>query len=420
MEQQPPAQATDADARATTEPVTSGDGNDQGTPVRPRKRRRWITLVVLAVFALAVFLILRHKPAGGGQTQARHRSNGPVTLNAATAHTGDMAVKLLAIGTVTPTFTASITSQVTGRIVSVHYREGQTVRKGAPLIDIDPRQYQATLDTALGTLQRDQAVLGQAQMDLARYQAAWARNAIAKQQLDDQAKLVNQDQGLVQSDRGAVEADQVNLAFCHITAPIPGRVGLRLVDPGNVVQANSTTALVVVTQVQPITVVFTISEDNLPQVQAAMRKRKLSVAAYDRTQQTLLGDGTLLTTDNQIDTTTGTLKLRAAFTNARGKLFPNQFVNTELLVNVLHGQVLIPNSAIQRNGTQAFVYLLQNGTANMADIKIVAQDQANSAVTGLHSGDVIANSSFEKLQNKSKFRIVQQKLAATDNSDGAP
>ncbi len=420
MEQQPPAPPPAADSRNTVEPQTYVPGSPGESPARPRKRRRWIWLVLLAVFAIAFFLILRHKPAGGGQAQARHRSNGPVTLNAATAHTGDMAVKLLAIGTVTPTFTASITSQVTGRIVAVHYREGQTVRKGAPLIDIDPRPYQATLDTALGTLQRDQGVLGQAQMDLARYQAAWARNAIAKQQLDDQVKIVDQDQGLVQSDRGAVEADQVNLAFCHITSPISGRAGLRLVDPGNVVQANGTTALVVVTQVEPITVVFTISEDSLPQVQAAMRKRRLTVGAYDRTQQTLLGDGTLITTDNQIDTTTGTLKLRAAFANKTGALFPNQFVNTELLVDVLHGQVLIPNSAIQRNGTQAFVYLLRNGAAAITNIKIVAQDQANSAVTGVQNGDMVANSSFEKLQDKSKVRVVQQKLAVTDSADGAP
>ena len=385
----------------------------------PRKRRRWVWGVRLAVFAGAFLRFLRHNPRGG-ETQARHRSNGPVTLNAATAHSGDMAVKLLAIGTVTPTYTASITSQVTGRIVAVQYREGQTVRKGDPLIDIDPRPYQATLDTAQGTLLRDQGVLGQARMDLARYQAAWSRNAIAKQQLDDQAKVVDQDEGLVRADQGTVEADQVNLAFCHITSPITGRAGLRLVDPGNVVQANSTTPLVVVTQVQPITVVFTIPEDNLPQVQAAMHKRVLTVAAYDRTQQHLLSDGKLLSTDNQIDTTTGTLKLRAVFPNKTVTLFPNQFVNTELLVDVLHGQVLIPNSAIQRNGTQAFVYLLRNSTATITNVKLVAQDQANSAVTGIASGDMIANSSFEKLQDKSKVRVVQQKLAVSDSMDSTP
>ena len=370
-----------------------------------------------AAAAGAFVLILRHKPSGAAQAQSRHRTNGPVTLNAATAHTGDMAIKLLAIGTVTPRYTASITSQVTGQIVAVHYREGQTVHKGDPLIDIDTRPYQASLDTAQGTLLRDQGVLAQAKMDLGRYEDAWARNAIAKQQLDDQAQLVDQDKGLVRSDEGTVEADQVNVAFCHIVSPIDGRVGLRLVDPGNIVQANGTTALVVVAQVQPITVVFTIPEDSLPQVQQAMRQRTLKVSAFDRAQQSVLDNGHLETTDNQIDTTTGTLKLRAVFDNAKMTLFPNQFVNTELLVNVLKSQVLIPNSAIQRNGAQAFVYKIENNTAAITNVRIVATDASSSAVTGINPGDMVANSSFEKLQEKSKVRVVQQRLAASDSEE---
>ena len=414
MEQQPPASPLIAGTSRTQDRAPA-----QATAAakRPRKRHLWVWPVLLLLFALAFVLILRHKPGGGQQVQGRHRANGPVTLNAATAHSGDMAIKLLAIGTVTPRYTASITSQVTGQIVAVNYREGQTVRKGAPLIDIDARPYQAALDTAKGALARDQGVLAQAKMDLARYEDAWARNAIAKQQLDDQAKLVDQDEGLVRSDEGTVEADQVNVAFCHITSPIDGRVGLRLVDPGNIVQANGTTALVVVAQVQPITVVFTIPEDSLPQVQQAMRQRTLKVSALDRAQQHVLDDGHLETTDNQIDTTTGTLKLRAVFNNAKLTLFPNQFVNTELLVNVLKNQILIPTSAIQRNGTQAFVYRLQNGVATITDIKIVASDASNAAVTGINANDLVANSSFEKLQEKSKVRIVQQKLAPADSSE---
>ena len=418
MEQQPPASPLFAGNKgATNQAAEPTDPNHPAPEERPRKRRRWIWIVLLAVFALAFFLILRHKPGESQQTQGRHRSGGTVTLNAATAHSGNMAIKLLAIGTVTPTYTASITSQVTGQIVAVHYKEGQTVHKGAPLIDIDPRTYQASLDTAQGTLLRDQGVLAQARMDLERYQAAWARNAIARQQLDDQEKLVDQDVGLVRSDEGTVESDRVNLAYCHITAPITGRVGLRLVDPGNVVQANSTAALVVLMQVQPITVVFTIPEDSLPDVQTAMRKHTLKVTAYDRAQQHALADGHLQTTDNQIDTTTGTLKLRAVFDNARMSLFPNQFVNTELLVNVLPNQVLIPTSAIQRNGTQAFVYLLRNNTATITNIKIVATDAVNAAVTGIQAGDMLADSSFEKLQDKIKVRVVQQKLAPSDNGE---
>ncbi len=384
---------------------------------RPRKRHLWVWPVLLLLFALAFVLILRHKPGGGQQVQGRHRTNGPVTLNAVTAHSGDMPIKLLAIGTVTPRYTASITSQVTGQIVAVNYREGQTVRKGAPLIDINAQPYQASLDTAKGTLARDQGVLAQAKMDLARYEDAWARNAIAKQQLDDQAKLVDQDEGLVRSDEGAVEADQVNVNFCHIKSPIEGRAGLRLVDPGNIVQANGTTALVVVAQVQPITVVFTIPEDSLPQVQQAMRQHALRVSAYDRAQIHVLDEGRLETTDNQIDTTTGTLKLRAVFPNAKLSLFPNQFVNTELLVNTLKNQVLIPNSAIQRNGSQTFVYKLQNGTASITNIKIVASDATNAAVTGIEPNDLVANSSFEKLQEKSKVRVVQQRLGPSSGTE---
>jgi multidrug efflux system membrane fusion protein len=416
MEQQPPAVPHFAGPQETDDPK---DVPAPDAPVtRAKKRRRWVIwLVLLSLFALAFVLILRHKPTGGQGAQARHRSGGTVTLNAAKAHSGDMSIKLLAIGTVTPTYTASITAQVTGKILAVHYREGQTVRKGELLIDIDPGPYQAALDTAQGILLRDQGVLSQARMDLGRYQAAWARNVIARQQLDDQAKLVDQDEGLVRADQGTVEADQVNLAYCHITSPIPGRVGLRLVDPGNIVQANSTTALVVVTQMQPITVVFTIPEDSLPEVRAAMRRRMLKVTAFDRAQQHVLANGRLETTDNQIDTTTGTLKLRAVFENAKLSLFPNQFVNTELLVNVLHDQTLIPASAIQRNGTQAFVYLLKNNTATITNIKTVATDQVNAAVTGIAADDQVANSSFEKLQDKSKVRIVQQRIGASEDSE---
>ncbi len=409
MEQQLPASPLIARHPGPAESTTDSTGSIQ----RPRKRHRWVWIVLLLLFALAFVLILRHKPETK-QVQGRHRTDLPVTLNAVAAHSGDMAIKLLAIGTVTPRYTATITSQVNGQIVAVHYKEGQTVRKGAPLIDIDADPYQATLDTAQGTLLRDQGVLAQAKMDFSRYQDAWARNAIAKQQLDDQGQLVDQDQGLVRSDEGTVEADKVNVAFCHIVSPIDGRAGLRLVDPGNIVQANGTTALVVVAQVQPITVVFTIPEDSLPQVQQAMRQRALKVTAYDRAQQHELDSGTLETTDNQIDTTTGTLKLRAVFSNAKLALFPNQFVNTELLVNVLHNQVLIPTSAIQRNGTQAFVYRLQNGQATITNIKIVATDAVNASVTGINAGDQLANSSFEKLQEKSKVRIVQSKVAPAD------
>jgi multidrug efflux system membrane fusion protein len=382
----------------------------------PRKRSRsWLWVGLLLVFALLFFLALRHhdegqKAAGGG---GRRAFGGPVTVAVATARQGDINVYLDAIGTVTPVYTASITSQVTGVITVVHYREGQTVRKGDPLIEIDPRQFQAQLLEAQGALEHDVQVLAQAKMDLERYQQAWSRNAIARQTLEDQEKIVLQEEGTVKNDQGTVQFDEVQLSYCHITSPFNGRVGLRLVDPGNLVTAGGTTILVTVTQLQPITVVFTVSEDNLPQITSQMHHgSQLAVDAFDRAQQTKIAAGKLITLDNQIDTTTGTLKLRAAFANRDNALFPNQFVNTKLLVNILHGQVLVPGSTIQHNGDTSFVYLLQNNKAAMRTVTPGVSDAGLTAVQGINAGDVVADSSFEKLQDGSQVIVSKQPLPA--------
>ena len=258
-------------------------------------------------------------------------------------------------------------------------------------------------------------------MDLQRYRDAWARNGIPKQTLDDQEKIVLQDEGTVKNDQGTVQYDQVQVGFCHITSPINGRVGLRLVDPGNVVQSSGGTTLAVITQLQPITVIFTIAEDSLAQVQAQTRHgKRLSVDAFDRAQQTKLGTGKLLTFDNQIDTTTGTVKMRALFDNKNDALFPNQFVNARLLVNTLQGVTLIPTSAIQHNGQTAFVYVIQNDTAQIRNIKTGVADAGNTAVTGINPGDVVANSSFDKLQNNSKIVVSKQPLPAASTESQAP
>ncbi len=334
---------------------------------------------------------------------------GPVTATSAKATKGEIGVYLTAIGTVTPVYTDSIVSQVTGQVVAVHYREGQLVHKGDPLVDIDPRPYEATLKQAEGALERDTHLLEQAQMDLARYQAAWSRNAIAKQQVDDQEKLVEQIQGTVKNDQGTVDFDRVQVGFCHIVAPITGRVGLRLVDPGNVVNSGGSTTLAVITQLQPITVVFTISEDNLQQVLAQMHKtQSLPVQALDRAQSKMIATGKLLTADNLIDTTTGTVKLRAVFDNKNNELFPNQFVNTRLLVNTLKDVTLVDSSAIQHNGTQAFVWVIQNGAAQQRNVTAGVTDNGLTEVTGLNPDEVVADSSFEKLQNGAKVNVVQQ------------
>src|SRR3984957_9773966 len=278
---------------------------------KPMWRRFLVWAITLAVLGLILVLILHHRDdAKSAAAPGRRGATGPVTTVVATAQKGNIGVYLEAIGTVTPVYTASITSEVMGLVTQVHYQEGQLVRKGEPLIDIDPRPFQAQLLQAQGALERDTNVLAQAEMDLQRYQQAWARNSIPKQTLDDQEKIVSQDEGTVKNDEGTVQFDQVQVAFCHITSPIAGRVGLRLVDPGNVVQSTGGTILAVITQVQPITVIFTVAEDSLAEVQAQISHgKRLSVDAYDRALKTKIASGRLLTFDNQINTTTSTVNM---------------------------------------------------------------------------------------------------------------
>ncbi len=390
-------------------------------PQRSTAARVTIWLITLLVFILLFWLILRHHQAQKAAATGRGSFSGAVTISTVTAQKGNIGVYLDSIGTVTPVYTDSITSQVTGLVTAVHYREGQLVKKGDPLIDIDPRPFQAQLLTAQGALERDTSLLAQAKMDEERYQKAWDRNAIARQILDDQEKLAQQYEGAVKVDQGTVQFDEVQVSFCHLVAPISGRVGLRLVDPGNVVQANSATPLVVIAQIQPTTVVFTIPEESIVQVQDQMRHGKaLEVDALDRTNLTKLATGELQTIDNQIDTTTGTLKLRAIFANRDNALFPNLFVNTRLLVKTLEGVTLLPTPAIQQNGDISYVYLIQNGTALLRDIKPGVEDSGLTAVQGINPGDVVANSSFEKLQDKSKVVLAKTPPPTAESQSSAP
>jgi multidrug efflux system membrane fusion protein len=334
-------------------------------------------------------------------------------------------VYLDAIGTVTPIYTASVIAQANGVVTAVHYHEGQIVRKGDPLIDIDPSFYQAQLLQAQGTLDRDIAVFAQARMNQARYRDAWARNAIPRQTLEDQDKVVLQDQGLVKSDQGAVDLFTVELGYCHIVAPISGRVGLRLVDPGNVVTANQlnqtsgTTSLAVITQIRPITVIFTIAQDDLPAVRTQMRHRALPAYAYDRTAQTKIATGVLDSIDNQIDTTTGTVKLRAKFANGNEALFPNQFVNTRLLVKTLNNVTLVPSGAIQHNGPIAFVYTIADGMAHMRTVKTGATDSGKTVVEDIAPGTMVATSSFERLQDQTRVTVSTRPATATPSEGTA-
>ena len=376
--------------------------------------------MVLLVFSLLFVFLLRHQETSTAAPSGRG-APGSVPVTIATAKLGSLGVYLNTIGTVTPVYTDSITAQVTGVIRAVHYREGQVVQKGDPLIDIDSRPYEAQLEQAQGALERDQNLLAEAQMDLERYKQAWARNGIPRQTLEDQEKLVQQDQGTVKNDDGMVHFDQVQVEYCRITSPIDGRVGLRLVDPGNLVTANATNPLVIVTQLQPITVVFPLAEDSLDQVLAQMRAgKKLSVQAWDRQMQAQIAAGQLATVDNQIDTTTGTVKLRATFENRSRLLFPNQFVNTRLLVDRLRNQVVVPSSAVQHNGDIAFVYVIQNGRAKRVDVKTGVSDGGMTAVEGIQTGDTVANSSFEKLQDGAPITLSQMPLPSSSPGSATP
>ena len=391
----------------------------------PWYRRRWVlwtSLLLLLVLAVIVFAVIHRNEAKAAAAKRALAAVKPtVTTTVATATKGSIGVYLDAIGTVTPVYTASIMAQASGVLNSVHYNEGQFVKKGDALIDIDPRPYQAQLMQAEGALEHDSNVLAQARMDLDRYRTAWARNGIQKQLLDDQEKIVLQDQGTVKNDQGTVNYDQVQLSYCHITAPIAGQVGLRLVDPGNVVQADGTTVLVVITQMQPTTVIFTMAEDSLGQVQARMRKlHTLPVEAWDRAQTTKIASGKLFTINNQIDTTTGTVKLRALFDNKKGALFPNQFVNTRLLVNTLDGVTLVPTASVQHNGTVAFLYLIANGVASVRNITTGVADGGMTAVEGINPGEVVATSSFDKLQAGSKIVVSKQAAPANPAESNTP
>lgn len=396
--------------------------------------------MILILFGLLFYWIYSYRSAPAAAAGGRHSFSGPVPIVPATATRGNLGVYLTAPGTVTPVYTDSINAEVTGVIQAVHYREGQYVRKGDPLIDIDPAPYAAQLTQAEGTLQRDQALLAEAKMDLARYQLAWSKNAIPRQTLDDQEKVVLQDEGTVKNDEGTVQYDKVEVGFCHITSPINGRVGLRLMDPGNLITANSTTTLVVVTQMQPTTVIFAVTESSLPPVLQQMQQGKqLQVQAWDDNDAHELGVGKLISTANLINTTTGTLQLRAEFANSNSMLFPNQFVNVKLLVTTLQNQTLVPSSAIQHNGAAAFVYVVKPGAGTqqgapqagttspagtapaaksktpqyhvvMTNVKTGITDNNMTGVQGIQPGDVVADSGFEKLVDGSTVTLSNLKL----------
>ncbi len=359
---------------------------------------------------LVLSLLVWYAPwATKAKASGRQAGSSPPALmiGTATAQTGEMGVYINALGVVTPRNTVAVRSRVDGQLLRVSYQEGQLVHAGDALVELDATPFQAALLQAEGQFARDSALLQNAHLDLERYKDAYARNAIPKQQLETQAALVQQYEGTVKLDQGIVDNARVQLGYCCITAPIAGRVGLRLVDAGNIVHAADASPLVIIAEVQPISVIFGVAEDYLPQIQQQVRAgSKLTVDAFDRAQTGKLAMGVLETLDNQIDTATGTLKLKAVFANDDGALFPNQFVNARLLVNTLRNATIVPNAAIQRNAQGAFVFLLKpERTVAMQPITVGTTDGNVSSVDGIEPGAVIAADNFSRLTDGAAVQL---------------
>lgn len=378
------------------------------TPPVQRNRRWAILVAVLLTVAGATFLLSQRVQTNAPEgARGKKKGGGAIPVGIASVDQGDIGVYINALGTVTPVYNVTVTSRVTGELMEVHYREGQIVHKGDLLAVIDPRPYQAIVTQAEGQLARDRATLKNSYIDLDRYKLIYAQKAIPEQTLATQQALTEQNEGTVKVDQGNLEAAKVNLDYTRIVAPIDGRVGLRLVDPGNIVQANGTTGLLTIAQLQPITVMFTIAEDYVSDVSTQLRAgRKLEVDALDRANQSELAKGTVLTIDNAIDTTTGTVRIRSSFANRDYRLFPNEFVNARLLLKTLHKVNLIPTAAIQRNNEIAFVYTVDaNNAVKMRNIKIATTDGNIAAVTGVNPGERLVTDGFDRLQDGVKVVV---------------
>jgi membrane fusion protein, multidrug efflux system len=371
--------------------------------------RHWKALLVVLVLVLLMFgfiMYLRHKqpiapPAGG-----RFGQNGPVAVAVATATAGDIQVKIPALGTVTPLATVVVRTQISGTLQKIYFTEGQFVHQGDPLAQIDPRPYEAALQQMQGNLSRDQSLLANARLDLKRYEGLVKEDSIAEQQLDTQRALVAQYVGTVDADEGQVNTAKVNLIYTHIVSPVTGRVGLRQVDQGNYVTPGDANGIVLVNQLQPITVIFPIPEDNVSAIMKRLHQgAQLSVEAYDRTNSIKIADGRLLTADNTIDVTTGTVKLRAEFDNQDNALFPNQFVNIQLQQDVLTNQIIIPNSAVRRgapNGVAStFVYVVNaDNTVSVRPVTLGVVDGERVGVTaGLKAGEIVVTEGGDRLRD---------------------
>lgn len=396
-----------------------------------RTRRR----VAIAVFIIVVLALIWWRPwnrtsgngagpaatAGPGGGRAAF-ANLPQPVHVAAARAGDMPIVLTALGTVTPLATVTVKTQLSGTLQSVNFKEGQLVKAGDVLAQIDPRPYQISLENAEGTLAKDSALLQTARLDLKRYKTLLAQDSIAAQQVDTQASLVKQYEGQVQSDRANIDTYKLDLVYARITAPVSGRVGLRQVDPGNYVTPSDANGIVVITQLQPISVIFTTSEDNLPPILKQMHAAaRLSTTAYDRNNTIALETGYLDTIDNQIDTATGTVKLRALFPNTGQMLFPNQFVNARLLIDTIHDAVIVPSSAVLNGANGPFAYVVKpDNTVTVRPLKVGPVDgERTSIASGLAIGERVVIDGSDRLREGAKISVAPDAAAMMHAASGS-
>jgi multidrug efflux system membrane fusion protein len=381
----------------------------------------WIAVLAALVVALTTWLWQRGRDTHTATPGGRLAASGPQSVRVATVVRGTMPVQLNALGTVTPIATVTVRTQISGQLMNIGFTEGQMVRKGDFLAQIDPRPYEILLQQAQGTLAHDSALLAQAQADLQRYEVLLKQDSIGAQQVDDQRYLVKQYIGQVDADRAQVRTYQLDLIYCHIVAPVDGRVGLRQVDPGNYAQTSDSNGIVILTTMNPMSIIFTIPEDSLPPVLARLNSgAKLPVQAYDRSNATLLSSGVLQTLDNQIDTTTGMLKLRAEFPNADLKLFPSQFVNARLLVDVRHDAVVVPSSAIQTGSIGQYVYIVNpDNTVSVSVVKTdIVDGERTSVLSGVAPGDKVVIDGTDRLREGSPIAIVSAPAIASGAEPG--
>jgi multidrug efflux system membrane fusion protein len=351
------------------------------------------------------------KAKGKGKGKGGRDSGRPVPILAAPVRTADIGVYLTGLGTVTPLATVTVRSRVDGQLLRVLFREGEFVKAGQLLAEIDPRPFQVQLTQAQGQLAKDQALLRNAQIDLERYRTLFEQDSIAKQQLDTQASLVRQYEATIKANQGTVDSARLQLTYSRVTAPISGRIGLRQVDVGNIVRSSDTNGIVVITQLQPISAIFTIPEDSVSTVMRRLKSGdKLQVDAWDRAEKTKLASGTLVTVDNQIDPATGTVKLRAQFANSDSALFPNQFVNARMLVDTLEGATVVPNAAIQRGSQGTFVYVVKpDNTVSVRPVKLgPAQGELVSVESGLTPGEHVVTDGADRLREGARVEIADR------------